>query len=141
MYCETSARVKRKCGFDTRWLTFESAPVTRLSRQRTFHPFASSRSHKCEPRKPAPPVMTALMDTGTLSYATTIDARRTTQLRDSPTSSASKTLSPKTHGLASERLRRSFLAHTTKVSWRRAIRNLRFEISNERRILRGLRRD
>src|SRR5262245_44616859 len=32
------------------------APVKKLSTHRTMAPSASSRSHKCEPRKPAPPV-------------------------------------------------------------------------------------
>src|SRR5258707_15186011 len=39
----------------------ESTPVTRLSRARTSQPSASSRSQRCDPRNPAPPVTTARM--------------------------------------------------------------------------------
>ena len=42
-----------------RWAMLESLPVTRLSRQRTSQSFSSSSSQRCEPRKPAPPVITA----------------------------------------------------------------------------------
>src|SRR5437667_1485596 len=35
---------------------FASEPVSRLSTQMTLFPRASSSSHRCEPRKPAPPV-------------------------------------------------------------------------------------
>src|SRR6266513_5034535 len=38
---------------------FEAAPVTRLSTHTTCQPSASSRSLRCDPRKPAPPVTTA----------------------------------------------------------------------------------
>src|SRR5882724_10673820 len=38
---------------------FVSLPVIRLSSARTSQPSASSRSHKCDPRNPAPPVTTA----------------------------------------------------------------------------------
>src|SRR5260370_24862854 len=41
--------------------TFESTPVTRLSKARTSHPSASSLSQRCDPRNPAPPVTTARM--------------------------------------------------------------------------------
>src|SRR5438105_12344818 len=42
-----------------RCATFWATPVTRLSTQRTCQPSSSSRSQRCEPRKPAPPVTTA----------------------------------------------------------------------------------
>src|SRR5450755_1464496 len=35
---------------------FSSEPVSKLSTHRTRWPRASSSSHRCEPRKPAPPV-------------------------------------------------------------------------------------
>ena len=35
---------------------FASEPVSKLSAQITRFPRASSSSHRCEPRKPAPPV-------------------------------------------------------------------------------------
>src|SRR5688572_17730528 len=35
---------------------FERAPVKKLSRQTTSSPLVIKRSHRCEPRKPAPPV-------------------------------------------------------------------------------------
>src|SRR5947209_15844937 len=38
---------------------FAAVPVTRLSTHTTCQPSASSRSQRCEPRKPAPPVTTA----------------------------------------------------------------------------------
>src|ERR1700734_156116 len=38
------------------WAMFASDPVSRLSTQITRLPRASSSSHRCEPRKPAPPV-------------------------------------------------------------------------------------
>ena len=34
-------------------------PVTRLSTATTSYPSASSRSHRCDPRNPAPPVTNA----------------------------------------------------------------------------------
>src|SRR5437870_9186846 len=38
------------------WAMFASEPVSKLSTQMTLFPRASSSSHRCEPRKPAPPV-------------------------------------------------------------------------------------
>src|SRR5580765_6811713 len=40
---------------------FASLPVIRLSSASTSQPSASNRSHKCDPRNPAPPVTTALI--------------------------------------------------------------------------------
>ena len=40
-------------------LSFE--PVKKLSTQIISLPFSSNLSHKCEPRKPAPPVMSILL--------------------------------------------------------------------------------
>src|SRR5690349_5335445 len=51
-----------KPGF-TRWATFARRPEERLSRQTTWSPLATRRSHKCEPRNPAPPVTKARMPT------------------------------------------------------------------------------
>src|SRR5271156_374199 len=59
MYRLTSCRANRNFGFESRCETFESLPVTRLSMQRTSQPFSSINSQRCEPRNPAPPVMTA----------------------------------------------------------------------------------
>src|SRR5260370_41665240 len=42
-----------------RWLRLLLAPVMKLSTASTSHPSASSRSQRCDPRKPAPPVTTA----------------------------------------------------------------------------------
>src|SRR5215470_3147834 len=61
MKFETSARVMRKFGCFSRWPTFESTPVIRLSSASTSQPSAIRRSHKCDPRNPAPPVTTARM--------------------------------------------------------------------------------
>src|SRR5262249_48739509 len=38
------------------WSTLVRRPVKKLSRQMTSLPSVARRSHKCEPRKPAPPV-------------------------------------------------------------------------------------
>src|SRR6476659_6283622 len=43
---------------------FDSDPVIRLSRQTTSSPRSSSRSQRCEPRKPAPPVTTTRATSG-----------------------------------------------------------------------------
>src|SRR5258706_2141639 len=40
---------------------FVTLPVISLSSDRTSQPSASNRSHKCDPRNPAPPVTTALI--------------------------------------------------------------------------------
>src|SRR4051812_1070115 len=45
---------------------FASEPVSRLSTQITRCPRASSSSHRCDPRKPAPPVTTQVAMPGTL---------------------------------------------------------------------------
>lgn len=37
-------------------------PVLRLSRQTAFTPLSRRRSHRCDPMKPAPPVMRAVRD-------------------------------------------------------------------------------
>src|SRR5689334_15884127 len=42
-----------------RCATLPGSPVTKLSRQRTSQPSCNSRSQRCEPRNPAPPVTTA----------------------------------------------------------------------------------
>src|SRR5579862_3745422 len=59
MYRLTSWRAKRNLGCGRRCPTLESLPVTRLSRQRISQPLSSLKSQRCEPRKPAPPVITA----------------------------------------------------------------------------------
>src|SRR6185312_6684279 len=46
---------KRKSG-SRMWAMFASEPVSRLSAQMTRWPRRRSSSHRCEPRKPAPPV-------------------------------------------------------------------------------------
>src|SRR3954454_17317198 len=40
-----------------------SEPVETSSRTNTSQPFSSSRSERCEPMKPAPPVISAFLDT------------------------------------------------------------------------------
>src|SRR5688500_3147144 len=47
---------KRKSTPFFRCLMFSSEPVSRLSTQITWWPRASRKSHRFEPRKPAPPV-------------------------------------------------------------------------------------
>ena len=59
MYCETSRSSKANFGFARRWAMLASDPVTRLSRHNTSQPFPSMYSHRCEPKNPAPPVITA----------------------------------------------------------------------------------
>src|SRR5712692_9492829 len=49
----------RNCSLRSRCATLASLTVTRLSTQSTSQPLASSLSHKCDPRNPAPPVITA----------------------------------------------------------------------------------
>src|ERR1700722_8107092 len=56
---DTSCRANRNFGFAARCEILASLPVTRLSRHSTSQPRASINSHKCDPRNPAPPVMTA----------------------------------------------------------------------------------
>src|SRR6056297_3458623 len=46
---------KRSC--PTRCATLSGLPVMKLSMQMTSWPSAMNRSQRCEPRKPAPPVM------------------------------------------------------------------------------------
>src|SRR5690242_21728413 len=45
---------------------FRRAPVKKLSTQMTSQPSASSRSHRCEPRKPAPPVTSTRLRSASL---------------------------------------------------------------------------
>src|SRR5208337_4349376 len=40
---------------------FERSPVIKLSSAHTSQPSSNNRSHRCDPRNPAPPVTTALM--------------------------------------------------------------------------------
>src|SRR5580704_387083 len=47
-----------KSGLPPRWAILSTEPVTKLSMAMTLWPRARRRSHKWEPRKPAPPVMT-----------------------------------------------------------------------------------
>src|SRR4051794_24375201 len=54
-----SAGISRNRGCSIRCATFSGTPVTKLSRDNTSKPRASSSSQRCEPRKPAPPVTTA----------------------------------------------------------------------------------
>src|SRR5580700_11112485 len=61
MRSQTSVRSTRKRGFLARWLTFDSPLVIRLSSATTSQPSAISRSQRCDPRKPVPPVITARM--------------------------------------------------------------------------------
>src|ERR1700678_4578889 len=49
----------RKFGFDFRCATLSSLPVTRLSSTSTSQPRDSINSLKCDPKNPAPPVITA----------------------------------------------------------------------------------
>src|SRR5579859_2473718 len=49
------------------WAMFASEPVSRLSTQITRWPRASSSSHRCEPRKPAPPVTRQVGMSGNLA--------------------------------------------------------------------------
>src|SRR2546429_9004752 len=58
---ETSARSIRNRGCFHKCSILLSTPVTRLSSATTSQPSAINRSHKCDPRKPAPPVTTARM--------------------------------------------------------------------------------
>src|SRR5690242_17749294 len=44
-------------GEDLRWRMFSTLPVERLSRRTTRSPRSRSRSARCEPIKPAPPVI------------------------------------------------------------------------------------
>src|SRR5687767_13367762 len=52
----TSCRTNSKFGFGSRWAMFAFCPVNRLSIHTTSWPPWSSRSQRCEPKKPAPPV-------------------------------------------------------------------------------------
>src|SRR6185437_9619697 len=45
-----------KAGLGSRCSTLCRVPVKKLSTHSTSHPCASSRSHRCDPRNPAPPV-------------------------------------------------------------------------------------
>src|SRR6266851_2888144 len=52
-WTDSNDLLSRRCAM------FLAVPVTRLSTQTTVHPSTSSRSQRCDPRKPAPPVTTA----------------------------------------------------------------------------------
>src|SRR6185312_9533061 len=51
----TSCRCSMKEALCVRCMTFRSSPVMKLSTQSTGQPRRRSRSHRCDPRKPAPP--------------------------------------------------------------------------------------
>src|SRR5690349_19305628 len=51
-----SWRISSKRGCLMRCATFSLLPVKKLSTHRTSWPCSSSRSQRCDPRKPAPPV-------------------------------------------------------------------------------------
>src|SRR5687767_1203915 len=53
-----SCRTSSKFGCDRRCATFDFWLVKKLSRQIMSCPWATRRSQRCEPRKPAPPVTT-----------------------------------------------------------------------------------
>src|SRR5581483_1502348 len=52
--------MKRKCGFEENAATFSRLPVEPLSMQMTWSPRFKKLSHRCEPMKPAPPVISTL---------------------------------------------------------------------------------
>ena len=52
----TSCRISSKFFFASKCSTLDFWLVKKLSRQITSWPASTSRSHKCDPRKPAPPV-------------------------------------------------------------------------------------
>src|ERR1051325_6523356 len=52
----TSWRMNSNREFVSRWATFAGRLVKKLSMQTISCPPCSSRSHKCEPKKPDPPV-------------------------------------------------------------------------------------
>lgn len=58
---ETSMLMNLNFGFCLRGSMFDSLPVIKLSRAVTSWPSFRSRSHKFEPRKPAPPVIRIFM--------------------------------------------------------------------------------
>src|SRR5439155_623411 len=60
----TESTTRWKSRRSRRWATFRSEPVERSSRTKTSHPCSSRSSARCEPMKPAPPVISALRDTG-----------------------------------------------------------------------------
>ena len=51
-----TTRLKRSC--PSRWATLSLDPVERSSRHTTVSPRSTRRSHRCEPRNPAPPATT-----------------------------------------------------------------------------------
>src|SRR5580704_10629608 len=71
---------------------FASEPVSKLSTQITLCPRASSSSHRCDPRKPAPPVTRQELTAAKLSdsslYAARCKAATKEHLTDQPTASA-----------------------------------------------------
>src|SRR5437764_598443 len=56
----TESTTRWKSRRSRRWATFRSEPVERSSRTKTSHPCSSRSSARCEPMKPAPPVISAL---------------------------------------------------------------------------------
>src|SRR3954447_4348832 len=62
MWFDTSCLMKRYLSFPARCSIFAVDPVMKLSIPMTRCPSASSRSVRCEPRKPAPPVTTEIGD-------------------------------------------------------------------------------
>src|SRR6266542_2223781 len=58
MKLETLCLMNRKFSFPARCPMFAVLPVIKLSMAMTRCPSAKSRSTRCEPRKPAPPVTT-----------------------------------------------------------------------------------
>src|SRR4029077_1574965 len=54
-----SWRMNSKLRCPARWAILARLPLKKLSRQMTSAPSRNSRSHRCEPRNPAPPVTSA----------------------------------------------------------------------------------
>src|ERR1051326_3281393 len=53
----TSCRTNSNPFWSSKWAMFSRRPVKKLSRQITSFRSANNLSHKCEPMKPAPPVI------------------------------------------------------------------------------------
>ena len=60
----TLVTTRRKRSWSSRWATFSRDPLERSSRHTTLSPRSISRSHRCEPRKPAPPATTTRLTAG-----------------------------------------------------------------------------
>src|SRR5438067_1399681 len=58
-----SCRTSSKRGWSSSGATLSRAPVKKLSTQMTSWPRSSSRSQRCEPKKPAPPVTSVRLRT------------------------------------------------------------------------------